>query len=187
MKIGQPAVFQPVPPSPRFRRARARPATGIRPFPGVSSAETGIFGFMPTTPKAETPPSTLDAAGKALWKSTRRQLVEQGTWENSDYELLGRFVNAVMDGRAARARIAKARAELGDAAYTSTGSMGQPTPNPDIRVAREAATDASAFGSELLLSPKARRQHGLRVTTSQGFRPGGKLESIFGPKPVETP
>jgi P27 family predicted phage terminase small subunit len=118
---------------------------------------------MATPPTAEIPPDTLDRFGRALWTRTIRELKAQSTWSPSDSPLLARYCTSVQVGRLARGRIAANAARIGDRAYVTEGSRGQLIQHPDVKTARDADRDASAYAAELLLSPKARAQHAVRT------------------------
>jgi P27 family predicted phage terminase small subunit len=116
-----------------------------------------------TPSNSEIAPSTLDVAGKALWAVTLRQLKAQGSWSPSDAPLLARYVGAIQVGRLARERIAASVKALGDDAYTTIGSQGQLVQHPDLRTARDSEHDANSYAVDLLLTPRARSQHNVRL------------------------
>lgn len=104
------------------------------------------------------PPTDLDARSRRLWRTTRTELIEQGTWRDSDAETLGRYVRACERARLAREAMA---GEL-----TAKGSKGQDVAHPNLKTARDAERDAHDYATALLLTPESRHRHGVTVPRS---------------------
>jgi P27 family predicted phage terminase small subunit len=98
-------------------------------------------------------PADFCEEGRRLWLATQRALRRQGTWQDSDAVTLERYVRAVVLARSAR--------ETADANPFVPGSRGQLVAHPGLKVAREAAQDASRYAAELLLTPQARVRHNI--------------------------
>ena len=116
------------------------------------------------------PPDDFDAAAKALWKKTQKQLEEQSTWHDSDSPTLERYVRA--DERARLARDGLPRDKKGKTLLITTGSQGQKVQHPNVKTAREAERDAHEYAKDLLLTPKAREQHQIEKKRAEK---GGKF------------
>jgi len=111
-----------------------------------------------TRPRPVPPPEDLDEEAKALWRRVQRHLREQGTWADTDAELLESYVRAVMTARAARAAAA-------DDPFVS-GSKGQLVAHPGLKVAADAEAAAHTFARSLLLTPESRRRHEVKPPSS---------------------
>jgi len=102
----------------------------------------------------------LDDAGRAIWIEALRALIAQRTWANHDGEALRRYVSAV--------RTAQVMREAAEAHPWVKGSTGQLVAHPGFRVAAEADRDAARYGSDLLLTPAARKRAGVTAHASDG-------------------
>lgn len=98
---------------------------------------------------AAPPPDDLDDESKDLWRKTKRHLVKQGTWQDSDAATLERYVRAMQRAREARS------ATRG---LTTKGSQGQLVQHPNLKTEREALRDAHLYATDLLLTPASRRR-----------------------------
>lgn len=114
------------------------------------------------------PPDGLDGRSKALWWRTLGELQAQGTWQDSDRELLDRYIRALQ-----RARLAREYAAAAD--FVTEGSQGQLVAHPAVKTAREAERDAHDYANDLILTPAARRRHDVKAPTG----PSGQLEAIL--------
>lgn len=103
--------------------------------------------------RAIAPPEGLDSDSRKLWFTTQRALKRQLTWQDTDAPLLERYVRA-----AQRARDARKAAQR--TPYVK-GSAGQLTAHPGMRLAREAEKDQHEYAAALILTPEARKRHGI--------------------------
>ncbi len=102
-------------------------------------------------PRAVPPPDSLHEGAKALWRRVQRHLREQGTWQDTDAELLEAYVRTVTIARTARQA-------AGSTPFVE-GSKGQLVAHPGLKVAAEAERDAVRYAGALLLTPEARKRH----------------------------
>jgi P27 family predicted phage terminase small subunit len=100
-------------------------------------------------------PADLDREGALLWHQTQRQLRRQGSWQDTDREALERYVRAVTLYRSARV--------AAESEPFVEGSKGQLVAHPGMKLAREAAQDAHRYAEALLLTPEARKRHGIEA------------------------
>lgn len=107
--------------------------------------------------KQHPPPKDLDPAGRAVWKAAQNQLRTQGTWKRVDAELLATYCRNVALARTARSQAA--------AEPFVSGSQGQPVAHPGLKVAAEAEAAALRSATALLLTPEARKRHGVGAET----------------------
>jgi P27 family predicted phage terminase small subunit len=99
------------------------------------------------------PPPELDKRARRLWQQTLAQLKAQGTWKDTDWPLLERYVRAWE-------RALLAREGMGGE-VTTKGSMGQLVQHPNLKTARDAEHDAHQYATDLLLTPASRKRAGL--------------------------
>ncbi|MGI8556851.1 MAG: P27 family phage terminase small subunit [Solirubrobacteraceae bacterium] len=105
---------------------------------------------MTQTHEDTPPPADLEPEGRELWRATRAALIEQGTWADSDGQVLALYVSACERAR-------RARAESGGA-ITAEGSQGQLVPHPAAKIASAAESEALRCATALLLTAEARRR-----------------------------
>lgn len=119
------------------------------------------------TPPSPLPPGDLARPFRALWTKTRQALEKQGTWQDSDAELLSRYIRALERASLAHADLLK-DPETGEPyadgrpRLTALGSNKQIVQHPSVKTAREAEQDADARARMLLLSPEARKRVDLK-------------------------
>lgn len=102
-------------------------------------------------------PDDLDDESLALFNLKLAELRDQQTWKDSDADLLERYVRCLQ-----RARLARAAA--GDTPFT-TGGTGRVYLHPGVSVAQQAERDAHVYADALILTPAARKRHGLGSDT----------------------
>lgn len=100
------------------------------------------------------PPKTITSLRyKKMWKAAHAALVEQGTWQDTDAPLLETLVLNRYQADSARA--------LADASPFVEGSTGQTVAHPGFAVAARCDQMAHQLAKTLLLTPEARKQHGI--------------------------
>ncbi len=110
------------------------------------------------------PPNDFAPDARDLWSAAQGQLRRQGTWERTDLPLLEMYVRNLVAARAAR----------GSADGTVHSS------SVDYRAAVKQAQDAEAaafaLAKVLLLTPEARKRHGITA------KPGStsELDALVG-------
>ena len=95
------------------------------------------------------PPEDFDTAARDLWSAAQRQLRLQGTWERTDRPLLEMYVRNLMAARRAREAADRER-------YSSAVEQ-----RAVLKQAQDAEAAAFALAKVLLLTPEARRRHGI--------------------------
>lgn len=111
-----------------------------------------------TRPRPVPPPDDLPEPGKDLWRATQRALRRQGTWQDSDAQLLELYVRAVVTYRTATETAAREP--------FTRGSRGQTVAHPALRLQRDSGADVARYGDALLLTPAARKRAGLAASKS---------------------
>jgi phage terminase small subunit len=92
------------------------------------------------------PPKGFTDEERLVWIAAQKQLKAQGTWTGkSDAPLLEAYVKNAVLARRARLRLGD-RIEVG----------------PVMKIAAEAEAAAHKFASALLLTPEARKRHGVK-------------------------
>ena len=124
------------------------------------------------------PPKDFSPDERDVWSAAQRQLRAQGTWTGrSDLPLLESYCRNVVLARTARRAIADMPTPL--ERDTNTGMMAAAG---KLKVAESAEAAAHKFATALLLTPEARKRHGiqdiaegaqreLNALVSQGRRP----------------
>ncbi len=110
------------------------------------------------------PPKDFAEDARALWSAAQRQLRLQGTWERTDVPLLEMYVRNLVAARTAR--------ESADQSlYLSTTDHRNA-----VKQAQDAEAAAFALAKVLLLTPEARKRHGINA------KPGEKseLDALIG-------
>jgi phage terminase small subunit len=99
--------------------------------------------------KQQPPPPDFSQAARDLWVTAQRQLRLQGTWEKTDRPLLEMYVRNLMAARGAREQADR------EAATSSIERRAV------LKQAQDAEAAAFALAKVLLLTPEARRRHGI--------------------------
>ncbi|MGI8462578.1 MAG: P27 family phage terminase small subunit [Solirubrobacterales bacterium] len=113
------------------------------------------------------PPDEFPKDMRVIWHAAQRQLRLQGTWENTDCQLLESYVRAILTAR-------RAAAAAADRPFVE-GSRGQLVAHPAVKAAAEAERDACRFAQALLLTPDARRRHEVKTPEHEPF-----LDNLVG-------
>ena len=109
--------------------------------------------------RGTSPPPGLSERERHVFLAVRRQLHEQGTWQESDAAALVRYVRALRRAEEARAELDLHGSPIGE------GPGGRPVPHPAVRIERDAEHDAAEYARDLLLTPAARRRAGISETS----------------------
>jgi phage terminase small subunit len=110
------------------------------------------------------PPKDFDGTARALWSTAQRQLRLQGTWERTDLPLLEMYVRNLVAARRDREEADRLR----DLESANWGAAAQ--------AAQKAEGAAFALAKVLLLTPEARKKHGVNAPKSTG----SELEQLVG-------
>lgn len=113
-----------------------------------------------------TPPTDLDAKGKALWKSAQKALEDQGTWQPHDVTTLEMLVRCEAEVRALRKAIG--------GSFTVSGSRGQDVAHPLIKPLHEAEKHFISYARELRFTPATRGDIERKPPTGGKFGDLGK-------------
>lgn len=107
------------------------------------------------------PPSDITGRwARNLWRKTRKQLQEQGTWQDSDVPALERYIRVLLMAKEAREQV--------DGKLVVRGSKEQDVAHPLLKVLRDAETDAHKYAEALLLTPAARKRAEIRPRPKKG-------------------
>src|SRR5215218_5583239 len=113
------------------------------------------------------PPIDFDAGARAIWKAAQSQMRQQGTWRRTDGPLLAMYVRNV--------RVAqRAREQAEEKPFHSDGSVM--IPHVELAVADKAEERALKLAASLVLTPEARRRHGITIPSGAT----GELEKLVG-------
>ena len=102
---------------------------------------------------AESPPTGLRAPYLALWKGCLEALKRQGTWTPDQKPLLDDYVFAV--------RQSVEHQQLAEEAPFTVTEQGRVYAHPGFALADQAAKRAVLLADSLILSPKAKKAHGI--------------------------
>src|SRR3954452_14979352 len=103
-----------------------------------------------------------------IWMVAQRQLRLQGTWTRTDVHLLEAYCANIV--RARRARTEAARYE------GFTGLQEQALHKSTLKVAADSETSALRIATALLLTPEARKRHGIK----SGKEAANELDALVG-------
>jgi phage terminase small subunit len=110
------------------------------------------------------PPADFNRDARDLWSAAQRQLRAQGTWERTDRPLLEMYVRNLVAARHAR--------ETADL-YQHSSAIEQ---RASIKTAQDAEAAAFALAKVLLLTPEARKRHGINGPKAVG----SELDALVG-------
>lgn len=103
--------------------------------------------------RSESPPTGLRAPYLALWRGCLEALKRQGTWTPDQKPLLDDYVLAV--------RQSVEHQKVAEADPFTVTEQGRVYAHPGFALADQAAKRAVLLADTLILSPKARRAHGI--------------------------
>src|SRR4051794_23731526 len=109
-------------------------------------------------PRQDAPPADFDLPARAVWAAAQRQLRLQGTWTKTDIPLLTFYVRNV--------RLAQRAREAADEYPLQRNSSGTMIAHVEYAVAEKAEAAALKYATSLLLTPEARKRHGVSVPSS---------------------
>ena len=104
------------------------------------------------------PPNDFAPDARDLWSAAQRQLRLQGTWERTDVPLVEMYCRNLVAARAAR-KSADETVHSSSVDYRAA-----------VKQAQDAEAAAFALAKVLLLTPEARKRHGISA------KPGEKSE-----------
>jgi phage terminase small subunit len=110
-------------------------------------------------------PADFGPDARDLWSAAQRQLRLQGTWERTDLPLLEMYVRNLVAARHARERADQLR-------DSSQLALREAT-----KQAQDAEAAAFALAKVLLLTPEARKRHGISGPKAGA---GSELDALLG-------
>jgi phage terminase small subunit len=111
------------------------------------------------------PPDDFNRDARDLWSAAQRQLRLQGTWERTDRPLLEMYVRNLQAARYARERAD----ELKHSSHIEQRAA--------VKQAQDAEAAAFALAKVLLLTPEARKRHGINGPPAGA---GSELDALLG-------
>lgn len=113
------------------------------------------------------PPQELDATGKALYKTLRKHMKDDGRWHESDHY---RLTTTCRHEQLARGALDDMRDGRGRIVLTSEGHKGQPVQHPSYKTF-QSESKAYTDGLEALgFSPAARARLGIELKSQGGSK-----------------
>jgi phage terminase small subunit len=107
-------------------------------------------------------PKDFDSESVELWEACITQLKAQGSWVETDGELLGAYVRTRQLARELRKAVGSEYAVRGSRAES------QLVPHPALKMAIEAEKDSLKYADALMLTPLQRKRHRLKTEQAKG-------------------
>jgi phage terminase small subunit len=119
------------------------------------------------------PPNGFSPDERDVWNAAQKQMRAQGTWTGrSDVPLLESYCRNAVLAREARTTIR----QFGGA-FRATGEMDRAVIRGLLKTAQDAEAMVHKLGTSLLLTPEARKRHGI---TADGGGAEDELRALIG-------